>query len=101
MLSRLSLPKLLRAGIINIRRFMAKLPVSKALADKKCLVCDSGDEFTNTGFPAVDSKDRPYVRFRYGVGDWKKGTIVVAFTLVFERLILPDTAEVCKLHRVM
>jgi hypothetical protein len=37
----------------------------------------SGDEFTNTGFPAVDSKDRPYVRFRYGVGDWKKGTIIV------------------------
>jgi hypothetical protein len=67
----------------NISGDKVKLPVSKALADKKCLVFDSGDEFTNTGFPAVDTKDRPYVRFRYGVGDWKKGTIIVPWRSKF------------------
>jgi len=61
-----------------------KLPVSKAFADKKCLVFDSGDEFTNIGCPAVDSNNHPYVRFRYGVGDWKKGgTIIVPWRYKF------------------
>ena len=61
----------------NITGDKMKLPVSKALADKKCLVFDSGDEFTNIGFPVVDSNNRPYVRFRYGVGDWKKGRTII------------------------
>jgi len=61
----------------NIMGDKMKLPVSKALADKKCLVFDSGDEFTNIGFPAVDNNNRPYVRFRYGVGDWKKGRTII------------------------
>jgi len=51
----------------------AELPVSKAFADEHCLVFDSGDEFTNIGMPMVDRQDRPYVRFRHGVGDWKAG----------------------------
>jgi hypothetical protein len=51
----------------------AVLPVSKAFADEHCLVFDSGDEFTGIGRPMVDSQDRAYVRFRYGVGDWKAG----------------------------
>lgn len=49
------------------------LPISKAEADARCLVFDSGDEFTNIGRPMIDEKNRPYVSFRYGVGDWKKG----------------------------
>lgn len=61
----------------NIARDKAKLPVSKAFADKKCVVFDSGDEFTNIGFPAVDSNNRPYVRFRYGVGDWTKSQKII------------------------
>jgi hypothetical protein len=36
-------------------------------------VFDSGDEFTGIGTPMVDQHNRPYVRFRYGVGDWKAG----------------------------
>ena len=68
----------------NIARDKAKLPVSKAFADKKCLVFDSGDEFTNIGFPAVDSNNRPYVRFRYGVGDWTKSdTIIIPWRYKF------------------
>jgi hypothetical protein len=51
----------------------AELPVSKAFADTHCLAFDSGHEFTNIGVPMVDEADRPYVRFRYGVGDWKAG----------------------------
>jgi hypothetical protein len=45
----------------------------KVFADKHCLVFDSGDEFTSIGVPMVDEADRPYLRFRYGVGDWKAG----------------------------
>lgn len=37
------------------------------------LVHDSGDEFTSIGFPFVDEQNRPYVRFRTSVGDWKAG----------------------------
>ena len=61
----------------NIAGDKVKLPVSKAFADKKCLVFDSGDEFTNIGFPTVDSNNCPYVRFPYGVGDWKKGDRII------------------------
>jgi len=57
----------------NVSGNPAELPVSKAFADEHCLVFDSGDEFTNIGMPMVDSANRPYVRFRYGVGDWKAG----------------------------
>jgi len=48
-----------------------ELPVSKAFADEHCLVFDSGDELTNIGRPMVDAQNRPYVSFRYGVGNWK------------------------------
>jgi hypothetical protein len=57
----------------NIDGAPAELPVSKAFADEHCLVFDSGDEFTGIGTPMVDGRNRPYVRFRYGVGDWKQG----------------------------
>ncbi len=55
----------------NIEGRDAELPVSKAFADEHCLVFDSGDEFTNIGRPMVDAQNRPYVSFRYGVGNWK------------------------------
>lgn len=57
----------------NIEGKNVELPVSKAYADAHCLVYDSGDEFTGIGFPFVDAQNRPYVRFRTGVGDWKAG----------------------------
>jgi hypothetical protein len=57
----------------NITGKKVDLPVSKAFADKHCKVYDSGDEFTNIGFPFIDKKNRPYVRYRTGVGDWKAG----------------------------
>ena len=57
----------------NVDGKAVKLPVSKAYADEHCLAFDSGDEFTNIAAPACDEKNRPYARFRYGVGDWKKG----------------------------
>lgn len=55
----------------NIKGREVQLPVSKAFADEHCLVFDSGDEFTNIGRPMVDAQNRPYVSFRYGVGNWK------------------------------
>jgi len=49
------------------------LPVSKAEADEKCLVYDSGDEFAFLGSrQAVDGADRPYFRFGTGVVDWAR-----------------------------
>jgi hypothetical protein len=57
----------------NIAGEKVTLPVTKAFADKHCLVYDSGHEFTSIGFPFVDKRNRPYVRFRTGVGDWKAG----------------------------
>lgn len=61
----------------NIAGEEVELPVSKAFADKHCIVHDSGDEFTNIGFPFVDKKNRPYVRFKTGVGDWKAGGKII------------------------
>ena len=54
------------------------LPVSKVEADVKCLVYDSGDEFAYPERLAGDKDNRPYVRFRTGVQDWrgKKNAIV-------------------------
>ncbi len=57
----------------NIEGDKVTLPVTKACADEHCLVFDSGDEFSNIARPMTDSKNRPYARFRYGVGDWKAG----------------------------
>lgn len=61
----------------NIAGKKVDLPVSKAFADKHCRIYDSGDDFTNTGFPFVDKKNHPYVRFRTGVGDWKAGGRII------------------------
>jgi hypothetical protein len=49
------------------------LPISKAQADARCMVADSGDEFTGVNAIAVDKGSRPYVKFRVGVVDWTKG----------------------------
>ncbi|HUT12501.1 MAG TPA: hypothetical protein VMY42_18530, partial [Thermoguttaceae bacterium] len=50
-----------------------KLPVSKAEADDKCLVYDSGDEFAFLGSrQAADGEDRPCFRFGTGVVDWAR-----------------------------
>jgi hypothetical protein len=52
---------------------VVSLPVSKSEADAKCLVYDSGDEFTFLGTHiAIDAADRPYLRFGTGVVDWVK-----------------------------
>ncbi len=48
-------------------------PISKASADAKCLVYDSGDEFASPGALAVDRQNRMHIRFRVGVTDWTKG----------------------------
>lgn len=50
------------------------LPVSKAEADRRCLVYDSGDEFTMVGRTRmmIDEQDRPFIRFGTGVVDWVK-----------------------------
>jgi len=50
-----------------------ELPISKAEADAKCLVYNSGDEFTFLGSrQAVDAADRPYFKFGTGVVDWAR-----------------------------
>lgn len=50
-----------------------KVPVSKAEADARCLVYDSGDEFTFLGMHlAVDAEDRPHIKFGTGVVDWAR-----------------------------
>lgn len=61
----------------NIAGKKVDLPLSKAFADEYCLAYDSGDELTNIGAPFVDNQNRPYVRFRTGVGDWKKGGTII------------------------
>ncbi|MHC4677564.1 MAG: BNR-4 repeat-containing protein [Planctomycetota bacterium] len=61
----------------NIAGEKVELPVSKAFADAHCLLYDSGDEFTNIAFPFVDRLNRPYARFRTGVGDWKAGGRII------------------------
>lgn len=58
----------------NARGEKVPLPVTKATADRECLVYDSGDIFTGMGRSGVDAKDRPHVSFRTGVGDWKNQT---------------------------
>ena len=50
-----------------------KLPVSKADADRYCMVYDSGDTFCRAGEYALDDQDRPYVAFSTGVTDWTTG----------------------------
>ena len=52
------------------------LPVSKAEADARCMVYDSGDEFTLLGYRsriAADANERPYVKIYTGVVDWTTG----------------------------
>ena len=49
------------------------LPISKAEADARCLVYDSGDEFAFLGCrQAVNAEDRPYFTFGTGVVDWAR-----------------------------
>jgi hypothetical protein len=61
----------------NIAGQKVELPVSKEFADAHCMVYDSGDDFTNIAFPFVDAQNRPYARFRTGVGDWKAGGTII------------------------
>ena len=63
------------------------MPISKAEADARCLVFDSGDEFAMLGGTrlAVDDRDRPYIRFGTGVVDWVRqhkdpGAVIVPVT---------------------
>ncbi|MBN2295292.1 MAG: BNR-4 repeat-containing protein [Pirellulales bacterium] len=49
------------------------LPVNAVQAKAKCLVFDSGDQFTLMQYGCrlgVDKENRPYVKFRTGVVDW-------------------------------
>ncbi len=49
------------------------LPISKAEADARCLVYDSGQQFTFLrSRQAVDAEDRPYFKFGTGVVDWAR-----------------------------
>ncbi|MGD8239961.1 MAG: BNR-4 repeat-containing protein [Armatimonadota bacterium] len=48
-------------------------PISKAVADARCLVYDSGDEFTFVPYEsrlAIGAAGRPYLKLRTGVVDW-------------------------------
>jgi len=67
-----------------------KVPISKAEADARCLVFDSGDEFAMLGGTrlAVDNQNRPYIRFGTGVVDWVRlhkdpGVVIVPVTQRF------------------
>ena len=49
------------------------LPVNVVQANAKCLVYDSGDQFTLMQYGCrlgVDNENRPYIKFRTGVVDW-------------------------------
>lgn len=56
----------------NAADLPVRLPVSKLEADTKCLVYDSGDEFSFVGGTrqAVDADDRPCIKFGVGVVNW-------------------------------
>ncbi len=62
---------------VNANGKAVSLPVSKAEADAKCLVYDSGDEFARPHRLAVDKDNRPYIMFRVGVSDWKNGQQII------------------------
>ncbi|MCH5377294.1 MAG: BNR repeat-containing protein [Planctomycetes bacterium] len=65
---------------------LLETPISKAEADARCLVFDSGDEFAMVRTRlAVDSDNRPYIRFGVGVVDWVRlhkdpGAVIVPVT---------------------
>ncbi len=72
------------------------LPVSKAEADTKCLVFDSGHEFTLGGRKIlIDSQDRPYIHFRVGVYDWVRqhGRSDAAIVPVTDRFAHPEAGR--------
>lgn len=68
------------------------LPVSKAQADAKCKVHDSGDMFAYPGAYATDRADNPYLVFRTGVLDWNKGGPYAAFRAGVRELNTDGTA---------
>jgi len=65
---------------------LLRLPISKAEADARCLVFDSGDEFAMVRTRlAVDGRNQPYIRFGVGVVDWVRlhkdpGAVIVPIT---------------------
>jgi len=54
-----------------------QIPISKTVADTKCLVYDSGDEFISVARMAVDKKNQPYIRFKTGVTDPRNNIVIV------------------------
>lgn len=53
------------------------LPVSKADADAKCMVYDSGEWFAYPGQHALGPDDRPFARISTGVRDWGSEKVLV------------------------
>lgn len=65
---------------VNVAGETMKLPIGKVLADAKCMLFDSGDEFAYPSRLADDAQNRPYIRIRTGVGDWtSKAKPIVPF----------------------
>lgn len=58
---------------VDARGEAIELPVTKRMADDRCRIYDSGDEFVGVRGIAVGTDDRPYVHFTSGVRDWASG----------------------------
>jgi len=56
----------------NAKDDTVNLPVSKREADTRCLVLDSGHEFTSLSRMALYADNRPYLRMAIGVADWAR-----------------------------
>jgi hypothetical protein len=61
----------------NAQGTPVSLPVSKAEADAKCKVYDSGDLFSYPNHYAADEKNKPYLRFSTGAKDWRSPKVFV------------------------
>jgi hypothetical protein len=62
---------------------MSDLPVNKTFSDRHAMIFDSGEEFTAPVRIVIDRDDTPYIRFRTGVSDWKRGKVFVPYKYKF------------------
>jgi len=75
------------------------LPVTKATADRRAMVCDTGHEFARPRRIVIDDENRPYIRFQEGVSDWTSGRVIVPLKTRYAALhgdgwkITPDVPE--------
>lgn len=62
---------------------MTDLPINKTFCDQHAILFNSGEAFTAPSRIVIDRDDTPYLRFRHGVTDWKRGKVFVPYQFKF------------------